>query len=288
MDFLTEFAQTLHQPTPVPELLALQIAGLAYPDLQIAQEVARLDALAGTVAASVAGAPAGRTWATEFLRSLREDLGFQGNTANYYEPDNSFLNVVLDRRTGLPILLSLVCVALGRRLGVPMDGVGFPGHFMVRYRHADEQWLLDPFHGRVLPAGHAQEYLGQLFGQHVALSQQAYTRVTPPAFAQRILNNLRNVYLGNEDWANAVRVLDYMLLLLPSSTALLRERALLHHRVGDLERAAYDLQRYFTLTGELWSVWGLAKDEETPAQSGTDAHLRQLFHQIETARRRLN
>lgn len=291
MDFLADFQRSLHQPHTQAEVLALQIAGMAYPELVYERALADLDDLAASMREQLLDVQPGRATAERFMTVLTDDLGFSGNAVDYYHPDNSFLNVVLARRTGLPILLSLVCVAIGRRLDMAIHGIGFPGHFMVRYRHGADSWLLDPFHGRVVPVDAVQGYLSDLFGQTVSLSEQAFTPVTPAAFAQRILNNLRNVYLGNHDWANAVHVLDYMLVLLPSSTALLQERALLNHRLGDLERASYDLQRYFSLTGQLWHALGLAEAdpvETTHERSRGYAELIQLFQRMQEERRRLN
>ena len=287
MDFLTEFDRSLRQPHVAPEVLAIHIAGLAYPDLEPRAIIADLDDLAASMGAHLDDVTPGRMTAHAFMAIFVDGFGFAGNAADYYQPDNSYLNIVLARRTGLPILLSLVCVALGRRLGLAIDGAGFPGHFMVRYRHGEESWLLDPFHGRVLQVDEVQDYLSGLFGQAVSISQQALTGVTAAAFAQRILNNLRNVYLGNQAWAEAVQVLDYMLILLPSSTALLQERALLNYRLGDLERASRDLQRYFSLTGQLWHALDLTGDEQGDASRGY-GELIQLFQRIQEERRRLN
>ncbi len=92
----------------------------------------------------------GEPRAQRFLSVINDGLGFRGNRRRYYDPRNSYLNEVLERRLGLPILLSLICISIGRRIGVDIEGLGFPGHFMARYRDEVGVWLLDSFHGNVV------------------------------------------------------------------------------------------------------------------------------------------
>lgn len=287
MDFLKRFAAEVQQTDPLPERLALLIAGIAYPDLVIDDYLRQLDVLAEEADALLGGVGAGEVRAQRFLSVINDGLGFRGNKRRYYDPRNSYLNEVLERRLGLPIMLSLVAVAIGRRIGVTVEGIGYPGHFMARYRDAAGSWLLDPFHGNVLTEGEVPGYLAQLFDQPVQLAPDLYVGVTGIDFAQRILNNLRNVYLSAQDLESASRVLDYMLLLLPSSTVLWQERGLLHYRRGAFEDAAHDLQRYFFLNGLLPQAFKM-DDDQSPAVSTQDRSLLRLFHQIEEVRTQLN
>ena len=289
MDFVALFEQELQRPRPAPEILALAIAGLAYPTLDIARQIERLDEMGRVVTAHLDAVRPGRARADAFLAAVTQELGFHGNADNYYAAENSFLNVVLVQRTGLPILLSLICMALGRRAGVTVEGVGFPGHFMARIRDNEDVWLLDPFHGAVLSTAEAPEYLASIFGRSMVSSQAAYGPVTPAALAHRILNNLLNVYVSTQNFTLAARVMDYQLILLPASSILWYQRAMLHHHVGDLERTSRDLQRYFYLKGLLWRAFELDEQkDEAVVLPDRERGLLKFFRELEAKRRRLN
>ncbi len=131
-------------------------------------------------------------------------------------------------------------------------------------------------------------YLAEVLGQPVQLSSDSFQAITPVAFAQRILNNLRNVYLSAQDLEAASLVLDYMLVLLPASTVLWQERGLLHYRRGAFEDAAHDLRRYFFLNGLLPFAFNLEDHSQRPRLSRQDQGLLQLFQQIEEVRDQLN
>ena len=127
---------------------ALLIAREEYPDLDVGLYLARLDGLGSALRERAGGAGMDATLAA-LNRLLFEDQGFRGNTESYYDPRNSFLNDVLDRRTGIPISLSTVYMEVGRRGGIEMEGVGLPGHFVVRVATPDAPLLVDPFHGGI-------------------------------------------------------------------------------------------------------------------------------------------
>jgi regulator of sirC expression with transglutaminase-like and TPR domain len=286
-DFLRHFRHELQRPTPQVERLALAIAGMAEPELEIDVYLAELDQLADYVAKTLGDAQPGRVRAARFLHIINHELGFTGNRDDYYDPLNSFLPVVLRQRTGLPIMLSLVCMAIGRRIGLEVEGVGFPGHFMARYRDAAGAWLLDPFNGAVVECSEADRYLSQIFHRPVALPAQMHEAVSAPALAHRILNNLRNVYLSRNDYAHAAQVLDYLLILVPTQAEFWQERGVLHFHDEQWELAARDLKRYFYLQGRL--MLALGQDDQTQVQlEAQEEHLLALFHQIEATRRRLN
>ena len=150
MDFLECFRRELQQNDPATERLAFYIAGMAYPLLDVAEEMARLEKIVAVVNRALVAIEPGYERAMRFLDVLYYDLGFVGNRDNYYEPNNSFFNIVLQDRTGLPIMLSLLYMTIGQRLGIDVAGMGFPGHFMVRYRDDAGRWLIDPFNGKLI------------------------------------------------------------------------------------------------------------------------------------------
>lgn len=289
MDFIQRFAQELRHPSPRPEYLALAIAGMADPALDMDHCLRQLDELAAAVAVALADLPPGRAQAERFLHVLMFDFGFTGNRENYYDPLNSFLNVVLRDRVGLPILLSLVCIAVGERLGMDVTGIGFPGHFMARYQDDAGAWLLDLFNGEVVEYSDADHYLSQIFQRPIALPAEMYQAVSAPALARRILNNLRNVYLSRGDYLMAARVLDYLLVLEPANPDHWQERGLLHFYSEAWEFAAHDLKRYFYLKGHLLRIFGLPRGERaaTPIDP-YDEQLLQTYWQTEEKRQRIN
>ena len=260
---LDEFAQELQRPIPEPERLALAIAHIAYPQLETEYYLHELDQLAKIMEKRLAVNEESKHQAHRFLRIFCQELGFTGDREHYYHPDNSYLNVVLERRRGLPITLCLICVAIARRIHLPIEGIGFPGHFMARFQDEQGSWLLDPFHGEVIAPDEAAAYLGRIFGIQPTLSAENYRAITPEAWAQRILFNLRNTYLGNRDTLMTIQVLNYLLVLMPRHPALWRERGLLHHQNQIWLDAIYDLRRSYLLFGQYSLVLG--NDEQRNA-----------------------
>jgi regulator of sirC expression with transglutaminase-like and TPR domain len=299
-NFVRQFSQELQRPAPAPERLALAIAGMAHPDLEMDASLRLLDNMAAQMALALDDVPPGRRRAEHFMHVFTHDLGFCGNRENYYEPANSFLNLVLHERTGLPIMLSLVCLVIAQRIDADVVGVGFPGHFMARYTDAQGSWLLDPFNDEVVECADAESYLSRVF-QHprpeavplrstARLPAEAHAPVSPAALAQRILNNLRNVYLSRSDYRMAACVADYLLVLAPHDAALWQERGLLHFYSEQWDKAIFDLKRYFFFKGQLM----LALSHEHNAKMATatleqqEQQLLEIFYQIEETRRRIN
>lgn len=290
MTFLEQFRVELKRQQPNPEYLALAIAGMAYPTLDIEEQLATLDQLATVVARALHDIPPGYERVARFIDVLHYDLGFTGNREQYYHPDNSFLNVVLQQRMGLPIMLSLLCMAIGRRLGLDITGMGFPGHFMVRYQDEMGAWLLDPFYHQVTAVSDANHYLSGIFERPVTLSVEMFEPVSTTALTQRILLNLRNVYLSRNNFAMTQTVLEYLLILSPEDPALWQEKGLLHYQADEWEAASYHLRRYFFLVDQYLLAYGHTKDiegEQAPPQP-TQRQLLEVFQQIEEMRRRIN
>jgi regulator of sirC expression with transglutaminase-like and TPR domain len=290
MPLLARFAGELQQRDPEIERLALAIAGIEYPDVDVRGCLHDLDTLAAFVGQGLEAQPAGEDRAAYFLHAVHNELGFVGNHDDYYDPDNSYLNRVLVRRTGLPILLSVLCIALGRRLRVQIEGIGFPGHFMVQYRDAQGAWLLDVFHGKMLPVIEAEDYLSRLFNRAVYLPLDIFEPVSVESVAARILNNLRGVYLNRGDSVRAARVMDYLTVLDPKNPRFWQERGLLHHQAGNWEESARDLRRYFFLSGHLAALAQAVNLPESALEelSQQDRYLLSVLEEVEQTRSRLN
>jgi regulator of sirC expression with transglutaminase-like and TPR domain len=246
MNYLHAFAQELNAPSPQLERLALIIGGIDDLSLDIDVYLEQLEDLAQQVKQRMPISAQGCTAVEALLSILRDGMDFRGNVTNYYEPANSFLHHVLDRRLGLPITLSLLYMAVGRRLGIHLEGIGFPGHFMLRYQSEEGSWLLDPFYGELMPVAKAGEYLARIMPQRIDLQYPLETyRVTTHLLILRLLNNLRAVYLANDAFDQATEVLNFMVMVAPEEEALWRERALLRFQSGQFLGAESDLRHFF-------------------------------------------
>jgi regulator of sirC expression with transglutaminase-like and TPR domain len=244
---LAEFAHVVSAAEPALDLAmgTLLIAGVEHPDLVPADSLAHLDRLA---AASGVAAERDPVNALHRLREfLFEEEGFAGNAEDYYDPRNSCLNDVLQRRLGIPITLSVVLMEVGRRVGLPIVGVGLPGHFIVRAEVDPEPVLLDPFDGgAVVTQERAAHLVACALGRDVPLGPQHFATVTKGQILTRMLMNLRGIYCRRRDWDKALAVFDRLLLLETGSAAHLRDRGTVLVKLGKFHRGAADWERYLT------------------------------------------
>ncbi len=260
MDLLTEFSTALRTENDRPEKLALLVGKLTDPGLDVDSYVRRLDELADQVEQSMPVGALGRAKAEALIAVLHGEFDFFGNVENYYEPSNSFLHRVLDTRLGLPITLSLLYTAVGRRIGMNLRGLGLPGHFMLEYSDMNGVWILDPFHGKVVAGEELSYYLTQIFQQpiRVSVSLDQY-RTDAGAWMLRILNNLRSVYISQHRLRDALMVLNYMVIVDPEEATLWRDRGMLHFGLENMLAAESDLRRYFLLRNRLHLFTGEAE-----------------------------
>jgi len=171
---------------------------------------------------------------------------FHGNNDDFYDPANSFLDQVIERRTGIPITLSLVFMEVAQRVGLRCDGIGFPGHFLVRCGEPEDPVYVDPFYqGSRLDR---QELLAALRGQALSGGPEWHiAAVTRRQILQRMLHNLHGIYRSMEDRENLLHVIELLLRLEPWNASLYGERGLLHYRLGHGAQAMNDLERYLSL-----------------------------------------
>ena len=178
-------------------------------------------------------------------RYLFEERGFAGNQTDYYDPRNSMLHRVLERRTGIPITLSVVYMEVGRRAGVRVEGIGMPGHFIVRASNADGAGtLVDPFDGRNIEADDCQERLDAIYGGQVALSEKHLRPVGNRAILTRILGNLKAVDAQANLHRRALAAVERILLVSPQAREERRDRGLLLAELDRLPEAVVELRRY--------------------------------------------
>jgi regulator of sirC expression with transglutaminase-like and TPR domain len=183
---------------------------------------------------------------TVFDRFFFRELGFHGNEQNYFDPRNSFLNRVIDRRMGIPITLSIVYMDVGRRAGLRIEGVGMPGHFIVRVHSGpdDTESFVDPFHGTVLDRVECQQLLDNLFNSGITLREEHLRSVSAQEVLVRMLGNLKAIYVRYGLRRKAISIIERILLLEPNSVLEVKDRGILRARCGDPARAIRDLEIY--------------------------------------------
>jgi len=220
---LTLFAHVAARPEAQLDLAqaSLLVAESEYRGLDVARYIRMLDDLARQArleiarASAVASRPKGPP-VEHLLRFMYEEIGFHGNTADYFDPRNSFLNQVIERKVGIPITLAIVLMEVGRRTGIDVHGVSFPGHFLVRMEGPRGPTFIDPFDGRIL----GKEDLRALFVRATGEPRDPDSRLLEPASKRqilvRILNNLRGIYSTRGDHDRLRGVLERMDVLAPS------------------------------------------------------------------------
>jgi len=225
-------------------LAALYIAQEEYWDMDPSAYIEALDDMAAAVRSRL---PKGR-YPLKVIQTINDylfdELKFAGNQQNYYDPDNSLLNRVIDRRLGIPISLSLVYLEIAARLEFPMVGVGMPGHFLVRPVVDEMEVFVDPFHGgEVMFLADCQERFAKMFPQ-AQWRDEFLNWLAPKPFLARMLMNLKAIYVQTEAYDEAVAVLDKLLVLMPDEGLQKRDRGLLHHELENYELAKQDLEGY--------------------------------------------
>jgi regulator of sirC expression with transglutaminase-like and TPR domain len=227
---------------------ALAIASSDYPNVDAADYLSRIDRLAMEVAERVGG----ETDVYRSIAGLNEILfrchGYRGNRAEYFDPKNSFLNEVMERKKGIPITLSVLYMEVAQRIGLPLHGVGFPGHFLVKYMDDDQEIVIDPFNGGEIQATASLEnLLRRLYGGRATLHPDLLEPVTKKQILRRMLNNLKLIYLGGNDFSRGLSMIDRLLILEPGSAEDLRDRGAVFLRLECFQQALDDFETYLRL-----------------------------------------
>ncbi|NEQ30623.1 MAG: tetratricopeptide repeat protein [Leptolyngbya sp. SIO4C5] len=265
------FYQVIQQPDAQIDLAAaaLYIAQEEYPSLDVEEYLNALDVMADEARDRLPLEPYPLKIIQAISQYLFEDLRFKGNSQDYYDPQNSFLNDVIDRRTGIPITLALVYLEIAKRLDFPMVGVGMPGHFLIRPAIADMTLCVDAFHqGEVLFPEDCETRLQQIYGEGATLQDEFLQPVSAKAFLARMLTNLKMIYLSREQLEKALAATERILLLFPEAIIQRRDRGLLYYQSGQFAAARRDLEAY------VQQAVGQADDIET---------IKHLLKQIESA-----
>ncbi len=237
----------------------LLIACIEYPDLDMAHYTAQLDAFARRVRALLAlpdhdvlpqlpseVEPLAVIHALNGV--LFEQERFHGNRTDYYNPANSFLNKVLEEHTGIPISLSVLYIEVGRRVGLHIDGIGLPYHFVVRCRSSEGYVYIDVFDGgRLLDEQQCRELIYRMRGRKVKIQAHWFEPVSHKQLLFRMLQNLKHIYLRNEAYTQVLAVCNRLLLLDPGLALEWRDRGMVHLQLKHYGRALSDLKTYLKL-----------------------------------------
>ena len=171
-------------------------------------------------------------------------IGFTGNHNDYYDPNNSYLHQVLERRLGIPITLSLLCIEVGRRAGVPVLGIGMPGHFLIRHRD-EENYFVDAFNGGVLMnRDECGAVLRQAAGDDARLEERHLNPVTPREILARVLRNLKAIYWDREEFDRCITTIGALMAVLPDRPEEQRDRGVVHLKAGNHQQSADDFAAY--------------------------------------------
>ena len=295
------FTRVALSPDPDLAVAALMIARLEYPKLDAGPYIDLLDALGREAARRVAAArpaapgeapayvdPAKYARVTALNDFLFKEERFVGNDVQYEDPRNSFLNEVLDRRTGIPVTLALVYMEVARRAGVAVEGVNLPGHFLVRCpadRRArylgveagahDGDLIIDAHHGAFLTEDACRELLRRHAGEEAAWDVHLLGHATKPQIMTRMLLNLKRVYVRMYSFPQARDITELLLAVDPSAITELRDRGLLAYNLNDFSSALRDLQAYLRLAPKA-DLDECEKDEHA-----------QIWEHVKTLRRRV-
>ena len=292
--FVEAFTSAALSPDPDLAVAALMIARIEYPDLDADRYVAQLDFIGAEAShrLSVAELPVDAphnvdldryTKVTALNAYLFDELGFVGNEADYGDPRNSFLNEVIDRRTGIPITLSLVYMEVARRAGLPVEGINFPGHFLLRCRAGRRQsyaedLIIDPFHGGALLSHDlpsSQPVERGVFADSARFESRLLPRATKQQILSRMLTNLKRVYVNMQSFPQARDIADMLIAVDPSAIGELRDRGLLAYNLKDFSGALRDLQAYLKLIPS-----GAQDDEERQDRERIWEHVKTLRKRV--------
>lgn len=250
IDPYRDFRQAVDRPEEHIDLgrAALTIAQTDYPDLDIEQFLSRIDALAVEVArrcpadADIYGAIAALNCV------LFNEHGFRGNQEDYYDPRNSFLNQVIERKAGIPITLSVLYMEVAERAGWKLHGVGFPGHFMVKYVGPREEIIIDPFfQGEIKSREDLARLIEDMYGGKVAFNDGLLEAVGKKQILKRMLGNLKIIYAQRDEPVKGLAVLDRLIIIDPASAADIRDRGAIYLKLECFSQAREDFKRYLEL-----------------------------------------
>ncbi len=227
---------------------ALWLAAEAFPDLPVGAYLEKLDRIADGILPALQGVGLVGQQVEALNLEFFGVQGFHGARDDYYDPRNSFINEVLDRKKGIPISLSVVYIEVARRVGLDAAGISFPGHFLTRV--GDDPIIVDAFEGRIVTPRECKTRLAAVFGEDAELTPELLAPAGNKPILLRMLSNLKSIYASRRDFEAALACCDRCLLLAPDAPLELRDRGLMYHGLDCARPALMDLERYLELDPE--------------------------------------
>lgn len=248
-DISARFRELVERPEEQIDLAegALLIAKSTNHELDVGHYLTRIDELGNTLGRRLPQSATDTERILALNRFLFEEQGFGPNVDDYYDLRNSFLNEVLERKVGIPISLCIVYMEVGRRIGLRVDGVSFPGHFLVKCTVSEGTVILDPYrNGISLSMQDLQERLREARGGEVsrAIVAAMLVSASKKEVLARMLRNLKAIYLEKGDRMHALAALEWMIALSPSDASQVRDRGLLYLELECFRAALLDLEHY--------------------------------------------
>jgi len=221
---------------------------IEYPELNISKYIEKINEMGNSLKIKI-GEVKNPTYLISVLNEyLFDELGFHGAEEDYYDPVNSFLNVVLDKKTGIPITLSILYSEVAKHIGLDLRIVGFPGHVIVKYK---KEMILDPFYrGRLLTIEDLEKILNRNFGEDVEFVPEYLNEATTEQLLTRLLRNLKNAYTQSYAYDNAMKCTDMILGMQPESSEEIRDKGILEERLLRYDKALPLLNKYLELEPE--------------------------------------
>ena len=229
---------------------ALLIAKDAYPELDTSTYMEQLSRMALEVKEQIGETTEPSRQIAQLNHYLFEEKAFKGNQDDYYNPRNSYLNDVLERKLGIPITLSVVYIETSKRIGLPIAGVGFPGHFIVKHQGDHLETYIDPFHGgRILSDDTLREQLETVFQQPTPLQPEFLRQVSNREILARILRNLKQIYFKEKAYARAISASERITLLLPDFAQEHQDLGYLYYKTHAYGKSLTSFQEYLRISG---------------------------------------
>ena len=241
------FETMVRRPDAEIDLAAacLIVARHEYPDLDVNAYLRRLDEMASEVRDLIGNERHPLTVAAGMSRYLFGDLGFTGAVEEYFDPRASYLNDVLDRARGIPISLSIVYVEVARRAGYQVDGIGLPGHFIVKHPQPGGDLFVDPFnHGAILTPEECAAKVKEIYNGAVEFQPGMLGAVTKRQILSRMVHNLKTIYAAARLRRKALEMVEFLLIIAPWDLDEIRDRGMLRYQLGDGGGAVEDLETY--------------------------------------------
>jgi regulator of sirC expression with transglutaminase-like and TPR domain len=264
LNFQEEIQQ---EPIDLPRAALRYAMEICYPTLDVANYLAQLDVLAGCARQAISNKESKLVQAGDAAHYLFHEAGFRGNASAYNDPRNSYLNEVLERRLGIPITLAVLYMAVAQRLDLPVQGVGLPGHFIVSVEGPNGPLFLDPFNGgRQLSVIECARLVELTTGFTGPFQPEWLQPVRPIEILARMLHNLRNVYIQQDNWGMALKVLEHLQTAQPQNPDHVRDLGIIHNQIGSLSRAISYFERYLAMAPEAPDAALVRRDLQETAQ----------------------